>query len=1062
MIRKLIVVLLVVLIHRTALIAQIKSANPCMNLIENPEFIDLPSNFSRDIGQIGTNLQQVCSPWQMSHGSPTFSSNSFRKTFGNGSAVIWCGYGDPPNQDTMYGEGILTNSFSLKAGKPYLFSMLAEDFTINGGFSSRLRADFSSFVASSNYAVPSYANFLNVQNIIWRSPFSSRSYNLLQRCIVPDRAWNNIWIHHENDSLALHVTAWIGIDDVELIPNFDFAGEDKRICLGESTTIGDDCSYLHINFIYLWRKMSSGFIIGNTATLNVNPTLTTTYILKRIPLNADLADCWASDTITVFVTPFAPKPCLGNDTVICKPGCFVISNPYINCSPLPNVNPGSLEFSVNGKTTPIKFPYTICESGTYIMCAYNKGFVNCFTCDTIKVKFHPEIPHRDTVLYYCGDAFPQTLTTYFGYRYQWQSGKKGDTLQSYMIKKEGKYIVSLKDSNGCITFDTFNVKLKYPPLINLPNDTVLCGGGSLLLDAGIGMKSYLWNTSDTSRYLLVTKSGKYAVKVMSYDSCYGSDSIEVKISQRPSFARINYGPFCISDSCVTLHVIPNGGKISKYSGNGVKTPNIFCPSVAGCGTHQINCHFEDSFGCSYDTSIMIKVRCPVPPKLDSIGWLCLTDSPVTLGVAPRGTTFSGSGVHSNKFHPGEAGLGWHYVKYCYSDSFGCSACDSFRIKVVSVVAEITPLDDTSKICNHSPIRLKASGGNHFYWLHNASIDSIVTVTQSGTYCVVVSNDTVGCADTACITISYKNCCDLEYTYPFSDPTATYHISPGGSLNYLHDTTMVLTGTIIVDPGASWTIKNCKLILKECARIVVSRGEGGTMAAKMNVYNSNLVGCQWKGIEVWGSWDDCNADTAGQVAGASSLQGMLIMENDTISDADIAILVGKRDDDPNVIWQQYAGGVIDITHCYFKQNYADIVFSEYSVVSVACEMYPFDCINIFHFSDYLVTRVENNVFDKLKDTEDCDHFLTTQLHDYGSDPWYCHIINFSDNPIYTKGPGIGFPPKYNPVCNDLHVSPMGFISMKDIRCKFNNNTYINPCKQNNNIPSGFYNNNNGYQ
>jgi hypothetical protein len=329
----------------------------------------------------------------------------------------------------------------------------------------------------------------------------------------------------------------------------------------------------------------------------------------------------------------------------------------------------------------------------------------------------------------------------------------------------------------------------------------------------------------------------------------------------------------------------------------------------------------------------------------------------------------------------------------------------------------------------------------------------------------VSDSLSGCPDTACITIRYKaNCCDLEYNSPFDNTDGEYQIVLNGAYSHLKDTTLVITGWVRVMPGATWTIDNCKIILKECARITVEGG-GSTPAGKMYVYNSNLIGCDWQGIEVWGSFDNCNADTADNTHGGTEIQGKLIMVNDTISDADMAIFVGRRPDAHIGVlpWQQFSGGVIDITHCVFKNNFADIVFSEYDAKSIACSDFP-DCKSNFGFSDYLVSNIQYNIFDTLKNTEDCDLFLTTQLSNYGTNPWHCNIINFSDNPIWIKGliPSI-------PVCNDLqeYINTLNFSlydCRRDIRKYFDFNTYLDPCSTSLSIvPSPpCYQNNNGYK
>ena len=63
--------------------------------------------------------------------------------------------------------------------------------------------------------------------------------------------------------------------------------------------------------------------------------------------------------------------------------------------------------------------------------------------------------------------------------------------------------------------------------INLGPDTSLCDGMTLLLNAGTGFKSYLWNTGDTTQTLTVNISGIYTVTGTNYIGCHTKDSIHV-------------------------------------------------------------------------------------------------------------------------------------------------------------------------------------------------------------------------------------------------------------------------------------------------------------------------------------------------------------------------------------------------------------------------------------------------------------------------------------------------------------------------------------------------------
>ncbi len=69
--------------------------------------------------------------------------------------------------------------------------------------------------------------------------------------------------------------------------------------------------------------------------------------------------------------------------------------------------------------------------------------------------------------------------------------------------------------------------------LDLGNDTVLCSGEQLTLDAGGSQHCYLWNDSGTGSTLTVDTTGLYLVKVVSKGFCTYFDSIRVSFIPEP-------------------------------------------------------------------------------------------------------------------------------------------------------------------------------------------------------------------------------------------------------------------------------------------------------------------------------------------------------------------------------------------------------------------------------------------------------------------------------------------------------------------------------------------------
>ena len=72
-------------------------------------------------------------------------------------------------------------------------------------------------------------------------------------------------------------------------------------------------------------------------------------------------------------------------------------------------------------------------------------------------------------------------------------------------------------------------------MINLGNDTIICQGASILLDATTPNASYLWNDNSTNPTYNVTQQGTYWVRVdIIGENCGNADSIYVEFKDAPN------------------------------------------------------------------------------------------------------------------------------------------------------------------------------------------------------------------------------------------------------------------------------------------------------------------------------------------------------------------------------------------------------------------------------------------------------------------------------------------------------------------------------------------------
>ena len=163
------------------------------------------------------------------------------------------------------------------------------------------------------------------------------------------------------------------------------------------------------------------------------------------------------------------------------------------------------------------------------------------------------------------------------------------------------------------------------------------------------------------------------------NGCSSADTTSITVNADPVVEAGAYGPYCASNSPVTLSGSPVGGT---WSGAGV-SGLVFDPVDAGIGTHVITYTVYDSNGCMSIDTIQILVN-PLP-TVDAgvIDPLCSDTTGIQLLGSPLGGTWSGNGVSGSIFSPATAGVGLHTLVYSYTDANGCFNSDNVLVQVNS-------------------------------------------------------------------------------------------------------------------------------------------------------------------------------------------------------------------------------------------------------------------------------------------------------------------------------------------------------------------------------------------
>lgn len=128
------------------------------------------------------------------------------------------------------------------------------------------------------------------------------------------------------------------------------------------------------------------------------------------------------------------------------------------------------------------------------------------------------------------------------YSYQWSSNPVGfvSTQQNPVVSPTVTTTYQVQISSGASNDIASAVVTVHPvPNINIGNDTAICDGVPMTLDAGAGFSSYAWSDGSTAQTLWVNPNimpdglYNYSVTVSTGGACFASDSIEIGIGYFP-------------------------------------------------------------------------------------------------------------------------------------------------------------------------------------------------------------------------------------------------------------------------------------------------------------------------------------------------------------------------------------------------------------------------------------------------------------------------------------------------------------------------------------------------
>ncbi len=340
-------------------------------------------------------------------------------------------------------------------------------------------------------------------------------------------------------------------------------------------------------------------------------------------------------------------------------------------------------------------------------------------------------------------------------KYTWSTGASTRTIT---VNTPGIYTVAVVDAKGCSGSSDPVVVTQAPspvPTITMSNGGVMCEGDSVVLDAGAGYATYLWSNGYSTRRITSRASGVYTVTVTDTNGCTGTSApAEVRVIALPQPGMS--GPVQVCQNSTVEYSVPAiGGAAYTWSvtggaivgGQGTSTARV---QWGGKGSGRVDVSVTTSEGCTGKSpGLDVEIGDHLLPTVTPSG-------PVALCPGGKVTLDAGSGYTTYHWSTGEStrtievSAGGSYT-VTVSDAGGCSGTSvpvivEDRPSPVPVITSQGPVE----FCEGDSVVLVADAGYTSYtWSSGERIDRI-TVKQSGTYTVTVTN-TDGCTGTSSAT-----------------------------------------------------------------------------------------------------------------------------------------------------------------------------------------------------------------------------------------------------------------------------------------------------------------------
>ncbi len=405
-------------------------------------------------------------------------------------------------------------------------------------------------------------------------------------------------------------------------------------------------------------------------------------------------------------------------------------------------NPGAKYAWSNSDTTKT---ITVSTSGSYSVTVTLPGANSCNTVDTVTVNLNTQVdPALGNNFSACGDTTIDAKNPGSTYNWSWMSGSA--TSRTLNITASGTYKVTVTDANNCIGTDSIVATITTPPSVNLGADVNVCAGLPVTLDAGNAGSKFNWSNSDTNQTVSNPATGFYIVTVTDRSTnCFTTDSIDVKYKSSPSFTL-----GADKQICGTQGTLLNAGSFA--NGSYLWSDNSTRQTLAVNQTGKYWAKITDNGNsCSTTDTVDVTINQLPAVSLNAPVSGCVGNNLQLQPVANNANKYSFSWNNNSTdsiLLPTSTGL------YSVTVTDTATTCVNYASSNVSVYQSPTvDLGNDTNLCNGNSILLSVGSTSYNTIWSNSTTNPALSVSQSGTYSVVATQNGCSTRDTITITQS---------------------------------------------------------------------------------------------------------------------------------------------------------------------------------------------------------------------------------------------------------------------------------------------------------------------